>query len=81
MIVCDFALTTAAFEAGIAIPEDLNNYDVTKFPYWHVLCNWQLGRPMPSVNSHFDNAKIIARVREDRINIITVGALEALGVV
>jgi hypothetical protein len=79
MIASPRLLVAPATEAGIAIPPDTNDYDVPSFPYWHVFCVMQLGTEMPTPNTHFENAKIIASIPDDKIEVVTIEDVLALG--
>jgi len=60
MIATASGLVSAAEDAGIKVPENLEDFDSDKYPHWHVFMAVQLGVPMPSPGCHFENAKIIA---------------------
>lgn len=60
-------LIPAAKEAGIAVPEDVNNYDKEQFPHWFVYTALQLGAPLSYMGVHIDNAKIIAGIDADKL--------------
>ena len=81
MIVHPGLLVNPAKESGIAVPDDLRDYDPEQYPHWDVFMFAQLGRPMPSANSHFENAKLIGAVEDDRIKEMTAASLLQLGVV
>lgn len=79
MIAFDDMLVKPAEEAGIKVPPDLENYNPENFPHWNVFCNLQLGSPMPNWTVHYDNAKVVAKVPDDKIKTIKVRELEELG--
>lgn len=79
MIALPIMLVEPAKQAGIDVPNDLDNYDVEKYKRFHLLRCAQLGQPMPNPLSHFTNAKIIAQVPEDRIKDITFNDLIEMG--
>lgn len=83
MIAFPFLLIGPATEAGIKIPPeetiDGQTYDPAEFPHWHVYANLQLGTPMPSPTSHWDNAKIIAAVSNEKIMLLTPAEARELG--
>lgn len=79
MLIFPGLLVDASREAGIDVPEDLENFDSEKFMRFQVFCNAQLGRPMPSPGCHYENAKVIARLDEAELEQITMPALERLG--
>lgn len=60
-------LVDAAAKASIKVPDDLERYEPTDFPHWHVFCAMQLGASMPYAGVHFDNAKAIAAIPDDKI--------------
>lgn len=75
MIAFPGLLVNPAKEAGIEVPPDdevkSGEYDVEKFLRWHIFATCQLGTPMPSPSSHWDNAKVVAALPEDRLKTIT----------
>ena len=79
MIGFEEMLVEPAVQAGIKIPDDPYKYDPEEFPHWTVFCNWQLGRSLPSPDSHFRNAQIIAAVPDDRIKLIYTSEMIDLG--
>ena len=79
MIVFPSLLAGPAEEAGINLPEDLENYDVNNYLHWHVFSTLQLGRPMPSADAHWENAKVIAKIQGDKIRVVTERDVEKLG--
>ena len=79
MIVFPELLIGPAEEAGIKVPEDIENYDPEIFPYWKVFCNVQLGAPLPNSLAHWNNAKIIASIPQDKIKEITYPDLLEMG--
>lgn len=69
-------LVSAAEAAGIKIPPsmqqiDEGEYDKSDYPHWTLLCSTQLNRPM-TPGEHFENAKIIGTMNEQRVKTITV---------
>ena len=79
MIAYPELLVGPAQEAGITVPENPREYDHAKFPHWDVYCKVQLGAPMPSWTAQWDNAKVIGRIPEDKIRLVTYKQLEELG--
>lgn len=65
-------LIDAAYKAGIAIPENINNYDRNEFPHFYVFCYLQLGRPVRYHGEHWDNAKVIANIPVERLKVMTL---------
>ena len=79
MICIAIGLVNPAKDAGIKVPDDLDNYNHDEYVHWTVFCNVQLGRRMPSPNSHWRNAEIIAAIPDDKIQLITMSELIDLG--
>lgn len=79
MIAFPVMLVEPARQANIDVPDDLDNYDLEKYKRFHLFCCAQLGQPMPSPATHFDNAKVIARIPEDKIKTITFEELIEAG--
>jgi hypothetical protein len=77
-------LLSPAEEAGMKVPPadfDEKNLDTLKetYPHFFVFCVMQLGRRMPSSTSHWENAKIIAAIPDDKIMQVTAADLDDLG--
>lgn len=66
--------------AGMKVPKDPENFNANDYPHFYVYLEWQIGRPIIRNTSHWDNAKIIANIPEDKIKLITYGELVNLGV-
>ncbi len=79
MIVNPHLISEAAAQAGIKLPPDLENYDKEEYPHWHLFCSAQLGVPIPYWDCHWENAKVIASISEDRVKTITVRELRDAG--
>lgn len=71
MIAFPEMLVTPAKEAGILVPDDVSNYELAKYPHWHVYQLVQLGAPLPRPTSHWENARVIADITLDRITEVT----------
>lgn len=69
-----------AESAGMKVPKDPDNFDANKFPHFYVYREIQIGRPIVRNTSHWDNAKIIAEIPEDKIRSVTYEELLDLGV-
>ncbi len=76
MLAFESMLIAAAEKAGIKVPLD-TDYDPHEYPHWRVFCTMQLGRSMPTPTAHWDNAKIIAAIPDDKIK--TVNTVDILG--
>ena len=72
-------LVSAAEKAGMKVPKNPDNFDMELYPHFQILCTSQLCRPMVH-GEHWENAKIIAKIPEDEIMIITFKDLRELGV-
>lgn len=67
MIAFPGMLVPAAQKAGMKVPPDLDNYEATDFPHWHVYCGMQLGAAIPVAGDHWRNAEVIASFSDDGI--------------
>lgn len=72
MIAIADALVPAAVDAGIKVPDDLDNYVKEDFPHWFIFTTLQLGQAMPRPGVHWHNAEIIAALPEDQLRTFTV---------
>lgn len=79
MIAFTEMLVPAAQEAGMAVPPDPDDYDRDQFPHFFVFESVQIGASMPDFQAHWDNAKIIAAIPEDRIRKVTFDQLRRKG--
>ena len=79
MIAFPSMLTGPAVEAGIAVPEDPDDFFPDDYPRFHVFCSAQLGQPMPNPACHWDNAKVVARIPDDALMSITMPELLGMG--
>ena len=79
MIAFPGMIADAAEQAGIKVPQDLENYDPQEFPHWTVFCNAQLGTPQPYPGVHWDNAHVIAQIPDSEILKVTLKDLEKRG--
>lgn len=71
-------LVDAAKEAGIPVPEDPGNFDPEQFPRFQLFCAAQLCRSIRP-GEHWENAKVVAKVPEDRLKTITWSELIDMG--
>jgi len=55
-------LISAAIAAGIKTPSEISSNDPASSYHWDLFCAAQLDRPLVSNDSHYKNAKIIAKV-------------------
>lgn len=77
-------LVNPALEAGIKVPpvdvvEDATKFKGEDFPHWMVYVTMQLGSPMPSPTSHWENAKLVAGIPDDQIRCVTPKQLYKMG--
>ena len=80
MIVFPSMLVGPAEKAGMKVPPNPQKFSHNKWPHFAVFCNIQLCRPMVDFSEHWDNAKIIAAIPNDKIKQITLMDLLALGI-
>ena len=83
MLVSPSLLLKAAEDAGMKVPElnEDEEFFPEEYPHFQVFCNAQLGRAMTSWNEHWENAKIIVKIPDEKIRTVTVEDLIKLGVV
>ena len=79
MIAFPEMLVDSATKAGIKVPSDVTEYDKNTYPHWYVFCTLQLGQPMPYWSVHYDNAKVIAGISDDKLKKLTLDEVVALG--
>ena len=79
MIAFPSMLKQPAIEAGIKVPQDPNNYEPDDYKHFHAFCILQLGRSMKMDGEQWRNAKIIAKVPEDKIKAMTLEDFLVLG--
>lgn len=72
-------LLGSATEAGMKIPPNADDFDVEEYPHFNVFCIVQLGRRMNSLAEHWDNAKIIAAIPDNKIKSVTLTDLLEAG--
>jgi len=71
-------LVGAAAKAGMKVPPDADDFDAAEFPHFAVFCNVQLCRPV-RMGEHWDNAKVIAAIPDEKIMQVTLMEMIALG--
>lgn len=76
MIINSALLIDPALKAGIKVPDDITTYDPEEYPHWDIYCVVQLEL---NSNSNFTNAKIIAKISEDKLKTLTWKELLKLG--
>jgi hypothetical protein len=81
MIAHSELLVNSAVDAGIDIPDDLDNYEPSEYLRWHIFCVAQLGSRQPYAGCHIDNAKIIAGIPESELSELNMDDLISKGFV
>ena len=71
-------LVDAAEEANMKVPPDTDEFEPLEYPHFHCFCLLQLGRAI-TWGEHWDNAKIIAAVSEDKIKTMSLEDFLTLG--
>jgi hypothetical protein len=71
-------LINAAEKAAMKVPPDADDFLAKDYPHFAVFCALQLNRPVHH-GEHWENAKIIAAVHEDKIMTNTLEDFLALG--
>jgi hypothetical protein len=79
MIIFPSELVEPAKEAGIPVPPDPDDYNPEEFVRFNIFCTMQLGQIMPNNHAHWDNAKIIARIPEEKLKTININELIEMG--
>lgn len=64
-------LLPAAKEAGMKVPENADDFDKKEFPRFDVFCILQLGAFMPYPSVVWDNARVIADIKDEEMSTIT----------
>lgn len=71
-------LADAAEKAGMKVPPDPDDFVGKEYPRFAVFCTLQLNRRL-NWGEHWDNAKVIAAVPDDKIMTSTLEDFLALG--
>ncbi len=71
MIAFPSMLVGCAKEAGIDVPDDIENYDPESYMKWHIYNIVQLGQSLPYPSAHWHNAKVIAELSEQELKSVT----------
>ncbi len=82
MIAFAELLVEPAKRAGIPVPEKFDqggDFDEKAYPRFNLFCCVQLGTAMPDPQAHWNNARVIAQVPEDKICSITMAELLDMG--
>lgn len=72
-------LAKIAKEAGIVVPEDINDFDLEGHVHFVVFMTVQRGEELPYEQAALDNAKLIAAISDEDINTITIEGIIDLG--
>lgn len=80
MIITDpQQLAGIAKEAGIAVPEDINDFELTDHIHFVVFMTTQRGEEMPYPTAALENAKLIGSLTDEEVKTITIEDLIDLG--
>ncbi len=72
MIVYPGMLVTAAEQAGMKVPPNPDGeWSKDEYPHFNIFCLVQLGRRI-RWGEHWDNAKVVAAIPDDKINSVTL---------
>jgi hypothetical protein len=75
MIAFAGMLVEPAKKAGITVPSDPDNFDPDEYPHWNVYLNVQIGAGLPTPDSHWHNAEVVAAVPAKQIKKVTLEGL------
>lgn len=64
-------LVEAAAKAGMDVPPNPADFDAKKYPRFDIFCKVQLCRPI-IWGEHWDNAKVVARIPEEKLATVTL---------
>jgi hypothetical protein len=80
MLVYPSMIAEAARAAGMKVPDepDTGSWDPNDYPHFYVFCGVQLYRPI-AWGEHWENAKVVAAVRESDLRVITLEELIGRG--
>lgn len=84
MLAFQSLIHKAATDAGMKVPpsdlldKDSEAWNGDDYPHFMVFCNMQLGVPMQP-GDHWQNAKVIAAISDDKIKTIMYREILALG--
>ncbi len=79
MMVFPGMIAEAAEKANMKVPPDPNGeWDEKEYPHFNVFCNVQLCRRI-RWGEHWENAKIVAAIPDDKIDTVTLADLIAAG--
>lgn len=68
-------LAKIAKEAGINVPEDINDFDLDAHVAFVIFMTVQRGEEMPYESAALENAKMIAAIPADEITTVTIEGL------
>lgn len=80
MIAFPKMLVSAAKAAKMKVPKDPDEFPKEKYPHFWIFCAIQLARPMRSPGEHWENAKIIAEISEEKLKTMTFADFISAGV-
>lgn len=79
MITDPKQLADIAKEAGIKVPEDINDFELHDHLHFVIFMTTQRGEAMPYPTAALENAKLIASLDDETIKIVSIEDLIDLG--
>lgn len=80
MLAYPSMLVPAAKAANMKVPHNPDRYKAENYPHFDVFCKLQLCRRMQPTE-HWENAKVIAAVPDDKIRTMTLGDFVDAGLI
>jgi len=75
MMIFPGVIAEAAEKAGMKVPPDPDGkWDENEYPHFNIFCDVQLCRRI-RWGEHWENAKVVARIPEDKLVTVTLGDL------
>lgn len=72
MIIFPGMIASAAEKAGMKVPpEPDGDWDAKEYPHFNIFCTVQLCRAI-RWGEHWENAKVVARIPEDKLQTVTL---------
>jgi hypothetical protein len=81
MLMFPGMIADAARAAGMKVPDEPDidgSWDPNDYPHFYVFCGVQLCRPI-EWGEHWENARVVAQVRENELRVITLEELISRG--
>lgn len=73
-------LIIPAWDAGMKIPKDVEDFDPKEYPHFALFCKIQIDKEMKIEREHWYNAIAIAKIPEKKLKKITKKELRKRGV-